>query len=258
MRNIQSKTIGKTIAVLKEMKYIADNNLKMDTAGITKRYYTNQAIPYAAKLLGYFESKSPAVWICKKERFDPIDARNVLNYIYDCAQNRIKEKRNIKGQFMKGNIPHNKPRAIIKKEILDSKILQVKDLNQKGFSQREISEQLDISLGSVNGYLNTEKMPVKLENIIPPNIEDVEKYCNERQNDVNPAKFMAYYEQKGWKIGKEKMKNWKMAIHTWEHKNYNSIIIKKLSEYTIQELTDEFKRRGYTGTILPPSNEIKF
>jgi hypothetical protein len=95
------------------------------------------------------------------------------------------------------------------------------------------------------------------EKIIPPLLQDVEKYCNERKNDVNPAKFMAYYEQKGWKVGKEKMKNWKMAIHTWEHKNYNSVVLKKLSDYSDQELIDELKRRGYSG-LLEIKREISF
>ena len=94
-------------------------------------------------------------------------------------------------------------------------------------------------------------------NAIPPLLSDVEKYCNERKNDVNPAKFMAYYEQKGWRIGNAKMKSWKMAIHTWEQRNYNNVIGKKLSEYTDQELVDELRRRGYTG-IMEIKNTITF
>jgi hypothetical protein len=110
---------------------------------------------------------------------------------------------------------------------------------------------------------NESEVPIAIKevNVIPPTFEMVEKYCNERRNDINPAKFIAYYEQKGWKIGKEKMKNWKMAIHTWEHKNYNTNILpaenKKLQDYSDQELINELKRRGYSG-LLEIKREISF
>lgn len=107
--------------------------------------------------------------------------------------------------------------------------------------------------------INTENKPVNNTGYgsIPPSLEEVERYCNERKNDVNPARFIAYYQQRGWVIGKEKMKNWKMAVHTWEHKNYNYNSGKKLSDYSDQELVDELKRRGYTG-IMEVKNTITF
>ena len=51
---------------------------------------------------------------------------------------------------------------------------------------------------------------------VPPSIEEVREYCQERQNNVNPQAFIDFYESKGWKIGKEPMKDWKAAIRTWE------------------------------------------
>ena len=108
-----------------------------------------------------------------------------------------------------------------------------------------------------NNHVELNKNILLKDKFVPPSLSEVEKYCNERRNDVNPAKFMSHYEQNGWMVGKNKMKNWKMAINTWEHQNYY-YACKKLSEYTIEELIDELKRRGYTGNILPPSNEIKF
>jgi len=50
-----------------------------------------------------------------------------------------------------------------------------------------------------------------------PSLEDVKAYCAERKNNVNPDKFVAYYESNGWKVGKNPMKSWKAAIiSTWE------------------------------------------
>ena len=50
----------------------------------------------------------------------------------------------------------------------------------------------------------------------PPTAEEVSAYCLERQNDVNPEAFIDFYESKGWMIGKNKMKDWKSAVRTWE------------------------------------------
>lgn len=55
---------------------------------------------------------------------------------------------------------------------------------------------------------------------IPPTLEEVTQYCQERRNSVNPNKWMNHYQSKGWKIGKETMKDWKAAIRTWEGNDY--------------------------------------
>ena len=111
-RTIKEKTIKKCLAVLREMKYRADNNLPMHIKEITKKYRTAHTIPHATKLLHYFESEIPNKWICKKERFDPIDARHVLTFIYDYYEKQHKEKKYIKDQpkdlFPLTNVYHEK------------------------------------------------------------------------------------------------------------------------------------------------------
>ena len=52
-----------------------------------------------------------------------------------------------------------------------------------------------------------------------PTLEEVEAYCKERNNQVNAERFIDFYESKGWKIGKEPMKDWKACIRTWEKSN---------------------------------------
>jgi hypothetical protein len=56
---------------------------------------------------------------------------------------------------------------------------------------------------------------------IPPIIEDVINYCQERNNNVDPQKWLDFYASKGWMIGKNKMKDWKAAVRTWEKPNSN-------------------------------------
>lgn len=51
---------------------------------------------------------------------------------------------------------------------------------------------------------------------IPPTLQEVQVYCMSRHNNVDPEKFIDFYSAKGWMIGKNKMKDWKAAVRTWE------------------------------------------
>jgi hypothetical protein len=52
---------------------------------------------------------------------------------------------------------------------------------------------------------------------IPPSFEEVEAYCSERSNHIDPQAFIDYYTSNGWKVGgKAAMKCWKAAVRTWE------------------------------------------
>lgn len=56
----------------------------------------------------------------------------------------------------------------------------------------------------------------------PPTVEEVKQYCQERNNNVDAETFVDFYECKGWMVGKNKMKDWKAAVRTWERKdNYS-------------------------------------
>lgn len=56
----------------------------------------------------------------------------------------------------------------------------------------------------------------------PPTMEEVKSYCDERRNGVDAQHFMDFYESKGWFIGKNKMKDWKAAVRTWEQRSRSS------------------------------------
>ena len=52
----------------------------------------------------------------------------------------------------------------------------------------------------------------------PPSFDDVCDYCLERNNGIDAQAFIDFYESKGWMIGKNKMKDWKAAVRTWERR----------------------------------------
>ena len=66
----------------------------------------------------------------------------------------------------------------------------------------------------------------------PPTLEEVRAYCADRKNNVDAQRFVDYYTANGWMVGKNKMKDWKAAVRTWERSNTspskaNGIAVKK-------------------------------
>lgn len=53
----------------------------------------------------------------------------------------------------------------------------------------------------------------------PPTVDEVRAYCQERGNNIEPQRFVDFYESKGWMVGKNKMKDWKAAVRNWENRD---------------------------------------
>ena len=67
------------------------------------------------------------------------------------------------------------------------------------------------SIGKVN------KKEVK--RFVKPTIDEIKDYCLERKNGINANAFYDFYEAKDWMVGKNKMKDWKACVRTWEQRN---------------------------------------
>lgn len=57
---------------------------------------------------------------------------------------------------------------------------------------------------------------------VPPTIDEVKAYCLERNNSVDAEKWFDFYSSKGWMVGKNKMKDWKACVRTWERNGYGN------------------------------------
>lgn len=59
---------------------------------------------------------------------------------------------------------------------------------------------------------------------IPPTVEEVRAYCQERGNSIDPEAFWQYYTDAGWKRGKSKIpiSDWKGCVRTWEQNGYSN------------------------------------
>ena len=49
----------------------------------------------------------------------------------------------------------------------------------------------------------------------PPSETEVYHYCRSSGYDIDPEKFVNYYNSIGWKVVKAPMKDWKAAVRTW-------------------------------------------
>ena len=68
----------------------------------------------------------------------------------------------------------------------------------------------------------------------PPSLDEVKAYCQERNNNVDPERFINFYASKGWMVGKNHMKDWKAAVRNWEKPKDNSKVV-PIPVYEIKE-----------------------
>lgn len=57
---------------------------------------------------------------------------------------------------------------------------------------------------------------------VPPTVHDVRAYCNKTGRHIDADYFVDFYTSKGWKVGKNPMKDWKAAVRTWAKRDGNS------------------------------------
>lgn len=88
----------------------------------------------------------------------------------------------------------------------------------------EPSTQVRLGKDSIDKYSIKEieiskDISTKKSTFTPPSVEEVKEYCLSVGSQVDAEMFVAFYESKGWLVGKSKMKSWKSAIVTWEKRN---------------------------------------
>lgn len=100
---------------------------------------------------------------------------------------------------------------------------QMKMLEVKENGRYSLKGDDGIPLGIPDGNPGKDSIgKVSINNIgrtkfTPPTLEEIEAYCKERNNKVNPKAFFDYFTTGGWKDSKgNPVKNWKQKIITWE------------------------------------------
>ena len=78
-------------------------------------------------------------------------------------------------------------------------------------SKEKLSDNTNINITNTNLTDSNKKALFK-----KPTLDEVKNYCILRKNNIEAEAFIDFYESKDWLIGKNKMKNWKACVRTWE------------------------------------------
>jgi hypothetical protein len=92
-----------------------------------------------------------------------------------------------------------------------------REANRKQTGSKTTSNVLknNVLMSNVECIKNKE---LKNNIFVPPTISQVKDFLEEKGIfTVDAEKFYYFYESKGWLIGKNKMKSWQSAIHTWKN-----------------------------------------
>ena len=153
--------------------------------------------------------------------------------IHNYIQNDRYKETNYKKEKSTLNIDDNKAytfedtgKKLIGNRVIDMNYVQDSD-TQCIQDVSKVETQVRLGKDSIDKSNINKKTSTLTKKFIPPSLEEVREYCNERNNNVNPQAFIDFYESKGWYIGKNKMKNWKAAVRTWERKDQGTTVKKQ-------------------------------
>lgn len=86
---------------------------------------------------------------------------------------------------------------------------------------KSIEKELELELEKESELDIKESKPKKTR-FSPPTIEEVQAYCLERGNNVDPERFIDYYASQKWKKANGRpLEDWKAAVRTWEKNSYS-------------------------------------
>lgn len=129
------------------------------------------------------------------------------------------------------NLTVNEVRTAVKHLILTGEITSKSHAKFSIFTVKnycgyqEVNKQITSSSQAINKQLTTieegkkerrEEINNNIKRFSPPSVDEVRAYCFERGNHVDAQYFVDFYSSKDWMIGKNRMKDWKAAVRTWE------------------------------------------
>ena len=90
-------------------------------------------------------------------------------------------------------------------------------------SKQKLTDNININITNTNLTDSNKK-----ERFKKPIIDEVKNYCILRNNNIDAEAFIDFYESKNWMVGKNKMKDWKACVRTWERREHKNTPTSKL------------------------------
>lgn len=89
------------------------------------------------------------------------------------------------------------------------KISQSDTLPSQNIAKIAVSDSVSVSVSK----------DIKRGRFTPPSLDDVSNYVKDKGYNIDPEAFIDFYTSKGWKIGKDTMKDWRAAVRTWARRD---------------------------------------
>ena len=145
--------------------------------------------------------------------------------------------------------PYQQRKAV--KVLIDNKLIEVK---RKGIPAKQYfkinEEQVIKKLNNLNSINLTtinknKKIIINNKYFKKPTLIEIDEYCIVRKNNIDHNAFYDFYESKNWMVGKNKMKDWKAAIRTWERRDKNKSNKKTTMSKIDAQLNEYLKGKEY-------------
>lgn len=76
-----------------------------------------------------------------------------------------------------------------------------------------------------------------------PEREEIESYCRERGNGIDPDYFYDYYAATGWQVGQHPIRDWQALIRAWEKRDAQKSAGPGPIADTVQSVLDMAQRK---------------
>jgi DNA-binding transcriptional ArsR family regulator len=73
----------------------------------------------------------------------------------------------------------------------------------------------EIKLTTIN---NNKEIKIKNKYFKKPSVSEIVFYSKQKEYKIDAEAFYDFYESKNWMVGKNKMKDWKAAVRTWQRR----------------------------------------
>jgi hypothetical protein len=118
-----------------------------------------------------------------------------------------------------GRPPTNQSKKPTKNQSNNQRVKPNKNQDKEKEKEKDRDKEKDLEMEKDNKDADKPPSHSNSTRFIPPSVDEVKAYCIERGNKIDPQYFVDFYASKGWKVGKEKMKDWKASVRTWEKRN---------------------------------------
>lgn len=117
---------------------------------------------------------------------------------------------------------------------------------------RNVDETLtQVRLGKVR--LGKDSNNKGTSHFVPPSLTELQSFISEHGYNVNAETFINHYEAVGWRVGKNKMKDWKAAVRSWNSRNKE---VKKQTTQRTDELPDWWNNESESKELIVDREKI--